>query len=237
MISVGTWCDLFDNNPRPVLWSDGQAQALYCSACRFWSSSFVTDVCERCGKRLRPGYLNDLREAVWEMIRRTSGAIWMIQTRHGPSPAAGMGIPPGLSDRLWLAVGVSTQADVDRLLVEGSQLWERRIGKLVLVAEPLLEPLDLRGLWKYVGWLIVGGEYRHATWSSHLCRLTNLANMYRLIEEARTYQVPVWVTQLGSWVIDPGLPNRRLTLDDPQGRTWDEWPSDLRIRERPRMTR
>lgn len=88
--------------------------------------------------------------------------------------------------------------------------------------EPLIErvEIDIAG----IDWLIVGGE------SGPGARPFDLAWARELRERCREEGVAFFCKQLGAAPVENG---ERLTLEDPHGGEWNEWPRDLRVREMP----
>ncbi|WP_338287145.1 DUF5131 family protein [Luteolibacter sp. LG18] len=91
-----------------------------------------------------------------------------------------------------------------------------------LSVEPLWGPveLDLRG----IDWVIVGGE------SGPYAKEFHLEWARALRDQCRREGKAFFLKQLGRRPVDGGS---SLSLKDPHGGDWSEWPEDLRIREMP----
>lgn len=95
------------------------------------------------------------------------------------------------------------------------------------------------GRWRYQvtraggpSWVIIGGE------SGPGARPFNLAWARRIVEDVRAGGAAPYVKQLGRVVHEDRAGQRhRILLNDDHGGDWDEWPDDLRVRERPPATR
>lgn len=91
-----------------------------------------------------------------------------------------------------------------------------------LSVEPLREsvPLNLEG----IDWVIVGGE------SGPGAHPFDLAWARSLRDQCQDTGAAFFLKQLGSQAVDHGFV---VPLKDSHGGNWDEWPSDLRIRDVP----
>lgn len=109
------------------------------------------------------------------------------------------------------------------------QLRRTPVRRRFLSIEPLLEDLgdvDLCGM----DWVIVGGE------SGHSARRLDVEWVERLIAAARRDGVPIFVKQLGLHPYMGDAPFRIIDSEgkkDRKGKTIEEWPEHLRIREFP----
>ncbi|MGH2731424.1 MAG: DUF5131 family protein [Actinomycetota bacterium] len=183
------------------------------------------------------------REKLWRLIEQTPWLEWQLLTKR-PENVGGMA-PWGSSwpPNVWLGVSAENQ-----------EFAERRIHRLLQIpaalrfvsAEPLVGPIDLRGLRApnsapidcpggevidprdgidaacpdRIHWVIAGGE------SGPGARPMDLAWARRLVADCRSVGVPVFVKQLGSaWAKDRHA--------DPKGGDWELWPKDLAVREMP----
>lgn len=119
-----------------------------------------------------------------------------------------------------------------------------------LSCEPLLAPVDLRtGIYEGppgahlgtslqgIDWVIVGGE------SGREARACNVAWIKAIVEQCQQENVPVFVKQFGSHVIESADPGDdtpfdpdatvRIRLKDNKGGNPEEWPEHLRVRQFP----
>ena len=116
----------------------------------------------------RPGTIAMMREAFFDLIRRTPWLDWLLLTKR-PNllkisnwwPKTG---PPQAPlhqhirlENVWLGVSVSDQRSTDARLFGLREL----AGKLWVSVEPLLGPIDLVETWRKVlvpDWIVIGGE-------------------------------------------------------------------------------
>jgi protein gp37 len=95
-----------------------------------------------------------------------------------------------------------------------------------LSVEPQIEPIDLR-LWLHgLNWVIQGGE------SGNASRPFDLAWITDVLGQCRAAGVPLFVKQLGSYVLSSG---HRMSFEDDHAGNWTEWPDEIRLREMPRL--
>lgn len=123
---------------------------------------------------------------------------------------------------------------------EDQQRADERIPHLLAVpaecrflsCEPLLGPLDLARHLATGGihWVIVGGESNQGGMKA---RPFDLDWADQIIGQCRTHNVPVFVKQLGSRPLAPGL--GVLRTKDKHGGDIEEFPPNLAIRELPRL--
>jgi protein gp37 len=166
-------------------------------------------------------------------------------------------VPRWPLENVWLGVSVEDQERADERI---PHLLRTPAAVRFLSCEPLLGPVDLSrwlfatchpgcgwingspvrevpdgchqcgqgGPYERLDWVIVGGE------SGPGARITDAADIRRLVEQCRAGKVPVFVKQLGRVAIDTdwhGL--APLSLRDPKGGDLSEFPEDLRVREFP----
>jgi protein gp37 len=225
---------------KPLTWRE-PARVFTCS----WSDWFIREA-------------DPWRPEAWDVIRRTPHLTYQILTKRPARiprclpPDWGNGYP-----NVWLGVSVEDQATADARI---PQLLDTPARVRFLSCEPLLGPVDLSrwlfatchpgcgwingspvrevpdgchqcgqgGPYERLDWVIVGGE------SGPGARITDAADIRRLVEQCRAGKVPVFVKQLGRVAIDTdwhGL--APLSLRDPKGGDLSEFPEDLRVREFP----
>jgi protein gp37 len=135
---------------------------------------------------------------------------------------------------VWVGVSVEDQARADERIP-----WLLPIPARVrfLSVEPLIGAVDLftdeqdppvpHGSGG-IDWVIVGGE------SGAHSRPCNTDWIRRIVKLCKYCEVPVFVKQLGAFVIEEkGSQRRRIMFDHPKGGDPSEWPDDLRVRKFP----
>jgi protein gp37 len=167
------------------------------------------------------------RERLFRMIVQTTSLDWLLLTKR-PSNVLRM-VPPewraGFPPNVWLGVTTENQENLER---RAPALLACPARVHFLSYEPALDDLDLApylGGPGRVSWVIVGGE------SGAHARPMCLRRIERTIATCRDAGVAVFVKQLGSVPLAPGL--ARLRLRDRNGGQIDEWPESLRVREHP----
>jgi protein gp37 len=139
---------------------------------------------------------------------------------------------------LWLGTSVTEPKylhRVDQLMEIGDDTMTR-----FLSIEPLVAQVSLGGRLGTgrIGWVIVGGESGARLgrlpvtgWQArHVARPFDLEWARSIARECHEANVPYFLKQLGTNVIDSGKPIR---LRDSHGGDWHEWPRDLAVREVP----
>lgn len=150
---------------------------------------------------------------------------------------------------VWIGVSVEDQRRADERI---PLLLQAPAALRFLSVEPLLERVSLLrwtcdehgrqhiGAPSGIGWVIVGGE------SGPGARRFDVAWARSIIAQCKAAGVPVFVKQLGAFVIDErrsGWPSgtkfgaRRVFLNDRKGGDMSEWPEDLRVRQMPEVRR
>lgn len=136
---------------------------------------------------------------------------------------------------LWLGTSAEDQATAEERV---PWLLRTSAARRVLSAEPLLGPMSLRPQWLEPGggaldWVIVGGE------SGPNARPFNLLWAESLIAQCRSMEVCCFVKQLGSKPVYSAAVGARhelpaaFLIKDKKGGNIEEWPENLRVRERP----
>lgn len=175
--------------------------------------------------------LSDARARLWDLIRRTPMLTWQVLTKR-PENIARM-LPAGDYPNLWLGVTVENEDYRWRVdaLAEARQQVRCPVG--FVSAEPLLGPLTLGAKLASIDWLIVGGE------SGGGARPFLLDWVRSLIAQCRAARVACFVKQLGRSPADTDAAGTRIPLrlrsDPAHGGDWFEWPSDLCVRQFPRL--
>jgi protein gp37 len=148
---------------------------------------------------------------------------------------------------VWIGTSVENQKAADERI---PHLLKTPAAVRFLSMEPLLGPVDLQPIINKYGefknnqgincdWVIIGGE------SGKNARPCNVEWIRDILHQCTMAGVPCFVKQLGSlpYTTHPGWDEPHefdsvyddvLELRDSHGGDWDEWPSDLRVREFPK---
>ena len=150
---------------------------------------------------------------------------------------------------VWLGTSIENQQTADKRI---PHLLRCPAAVRFVSAEPLLGEIDLNMAcgWKIaigccsdnhpsfgslgIHWLITGGE------SGHGARPCNIEHIRSLVEQCHTFDVPVFVKQLGSNAWDDSLikwgaqcAENSLHLKSRKGSDISEWPAELQVRQIP----
>jgi protein gp37 len=195
-------------------------------------------------------------DEVFDVMARTPRHTYQILTKRADRMLAYMreGVERPLPN-VWLGVSVEDQQHADERI---PQLLQTPAAVRFISAEPLLGPVNLHvqyltagESWPALDWVIVGGE------SGRGARPCAEEWIQRVVQQCQSASVPVFVKQLGAYVVseyrtapaemmsDPE--GARRDFSAPNGEVWacragfrdrkgadpDEWPAELRVREFP----
>lgn len=193
----------------PLKWKD-PAKVFTCS----WSDFFIEEA-------------DEWRNEAWNVIRNTPHLTYQILTKR----------PELISDRLpddwgtgypnvWLGTSVENM----------DSLW--RVGTLRTIPhnfvkfvsfEPLIEYIDRPNL-EGIHWAIIGGESGNEN-GRYLYRPCQIGWIDDLRLDCQTQGVSVFVKQTGTAIA------KEMKYKDSHGGDMNEWPSYLRVREFPELSR
>jgi protein gp37 len=178
------------------------------------------------------------RARLWPLIEQTPWLDWQLLTKRPENVVEMAPWANGWPANVWLGTSVENQEWANRRL---PVLREIPAKIRFLSCEPLIGPVDLTAIrvgdarmWgiDWVDWVIVGGE------SGAKARHMDVGWALSLVEQCRDRDVPVHVKQLGSvWARGMFWAGERVSTTDPKGGDWTRWPSALRVREYPVVTR
>lgn len=176
-----------------------------------------------------PYTLNDARERLWHLIRKTPALTWQILTKR-PENIARM-TPCGEWPNVWLGVSVENAEYLWRVdvLADVPQTFPVRF----LSLEPLLGPLPtLKSVLGGIQWVIVGGE------SGGEARSMDVQWVRDIVRQCRQAKVMCFVKQLGRspFETDEGTGRRyqlRMIHDGGHGGDMRDFPHSVRVREFP----
>lgn len=181
------------------------------------------------------------RTDLWRLIRSTPHLRWQLVTKR-------VGNVPKMLPRDWqhgLGIGrtlgvdyrhvgiIATMVDQEEWLRDGPKLLALKQAGVRWVGvsyEPALGPIRLAEVagCEALDWMICGGE--SAQYGK--CRTFHLSWPRDLLAECRSYHIPFFMKQLGSW---PFFDGRLIKVKDRAGADPGEWPADLRVREMPQV--
>jgi protein gp37 len=184
--------------------------------------------------------LNPWRLRLWDLIAVTPWLDWQLLTKR-PENVADMVPWSGFMGRtwpanVWLGTTVEDQKRADERI---PALLEIPARVRFLSCEPLLERVDL---WEAryrlpggalgsafawgtgIDWVIIGGE------SGGKARPFDIVWAQDLIQQCERGGAAVFCKQLGA---RPNVGGTLIKLADLKGGDWDEWSSDLRVRQFP----
>ncbi len=182
---------------------------------------FVSDMGDAFSRRSDFGYL---QEEVDKSIVTKDGRrhLWLWLTKRPDSMAAFSSQIGGFSSNVCAMTTITSSKQLGRV----GRLQQVDAQSRGLSIEPLWDSvadrIDLGG----IDWVIVGGESGAAA----KVKPFELEWARELKQRCQEEGVAFFVKQLGRRPVDGA---DELTLSDPHGGDWDEWPMDLRVREMP----
>ncbi len=213
MLRASRWSDLSGRQRAKKPWLNGMPRLI-----------FVSDMSDALSESVEFDYLN---EEVIENVTSDAGQrhCWLWLTKRPQRMAAfSRQLDRDWPTNLWVATSITTQKSTSRikhlLNVGGSETMR------FLSVEPQWEAIDLQDWLPEIDWVIQGGESGadahpfHVEWAESLIRQCNDA------------EVPYFLKQLGSNVCCKGA---RTRYQHSHAGNWDEWPSDLRVRQFPEL--
>ena len=190
---------------------------------------FVSDMGDSLSKSISFEYLeSEIIEAVTSPAGQRHRWLWLTKrpARMAEFSARREDWDTSWPTNLWVGTSVTTQETASRLEAL-AEVGNERTVRFVSV-EPQLEEVALERYLPAIDWMIQGGE------SGADPRPFDVRWARRLRDECRAAGVAYFLKQLGAHALDEGEP---LALHDGHGGDWDEWPSDLRVREVPATVR
>ncbi len=155
------------------------------------------------------------RLKLWTLIGQTPWLNWLLLTKRPENVLTMVPWSPPWPDNVWVGTSVGLQQRAEERL---SFLLEVPAVVRFLSCEPLLGPLDLSAWIAQLQWIISGGE------SGSQARPMDLAWPRSLRDQCRQTHVPYFFKQIGGRYHGSG--GRAL-----DGRTWDELPPEVPVRE------
>lgn len=189
---------------QPLKWKDGRL-IFTCS----WSDWFIAEA-------------DEWRSEAWEIIRQTPRHTYQILTKRPERIKENLpDFFDEIVDHVWIGVSVENQDFVSRI----EFLHDLPCIKFASF-EPLLEEIEWDDTMNKLDWIIIGGESGNET-GEYRYRPMELEWADKLVKEAKSHNIPVFVKQLGTYQA------KQLRLKDRHGGDVNEFPSYLRFREYP----
>ncbi|MEQ8784655.1 MAG: DUF5131 family protein [Pirellulaceae bacterium] len=188
---------------------------------------FVSDMSDALSKSVTFGYLLD---EVIASVTSTQGQrhhwLWLTKRPKRMAEFSAWLRERGVEwpSNLWAGTSITDQATTSRIKHLLNVGDEKTIH--FLSVEPQVEDINPDPWLPLVDWLIHGGE------SGHSARPFELRWANKLIERCHRHDVPYFLKQFGSHVVDE---SGRLRLHDKHGGDWHEWPERVRVREVPKV--
>lgn len=210
------WPDLRGKNRSDKPWLDGLPRLI-----------FVSDMSDALSKVVTFDYLKDeVIDNVTSEQGRRHHWLWLTKRPKRMAKFSAWLKQRGVEwpSNVWAGTSITSQKTTSRikhLLNVGNEETIR-----FLSVEPQVEEIDLDEWLSKVDWLIHGGE------SGHGARPFDLRWATSLIERCRNHDLPYFLKQLGSQVVDG---SGWLSFEDNHAGDWEEWPKSVRVRELPRV--
>ena len=172
------------------------------------------------------------RDWAWDIIRKHPQHQWQILTKR-PERILQC-LPPDWGegwDNVWLGVSIENEDYFYR-----AEILSKIPAKIRFIsAEPLLDELDLlqlksgRRIIDDFHWVIIGGESGNDI-GKYLYRECKVEWMMKIIADIKNHapHVAVFNKQLGTHLA------KQMKLKDKHGGNWDQWPTELKVREFPK---
>ena len=214
MSKASRWSDLRGTTRPDKPWLDGYPRLI-----------FVSDMGDSLSRNVSFDYL---RDEVLEAALTTHGQrhrwLWLTKRPHRMAEFSTWLSDLGIAwpSNVWVGTSITTSSSTNRvnsLLRVGDSDTTR-----FLSIEPQIAQIDLGPWFPKLDWIIQGGE------SGRAPRTFDVAWARQLRDSCRQYKIPYFLKQLGANPVESGA---RLRLRDSHGGDWDEWATDLRIRELP----
>lgn len=160
------------------------------------------------GEATRDALIEGSSQALYAKSHSDDPSMWLAV--HQPLP------------NVWLGVSVEDQQRADERI---PLLLQTPAAVRFISAEPLLGPIDLHSPVleadsdDYLDWVIVGGE------SGPGARRCDVSWVRSIAEQCRAAHVPVFVKQLGAFIVDRN--DAGFMGDEP-----DHWPEDISFEDR-----
>jgi len=211
MLRASRWSDLAGKDRAEKPWLNGLPRLI-----------FVSDMSDALSDSVEFSYLK--REII-DVVTSTNGLRhrWLWVTKRPQRMAAfSQWIEMAWPENLWIATSITTQnttARIKQLLSVGDAKTLR-----FLSVEPQWEPIRLDDWLPKIDWVIQGGESGS---NSHEFHIEWAESM---ISQCKLHNVPYFLKQLGTNVCWKG---KRKTFHHTHAGDWNEWPTNLRIRQLP----
>ncbi len=209
--TAAKWSDLSGTSRASAPWRDGLPRLI-----------FLSDMSDLLSRAIDFEYIRD--EVITNVLSLHGRRhIWLWLSKR-PGRMAEFGKWLAASGLPWPRNLVAMTSLTDAGTVGRVKKLTNVMGALRgLSVEPLYSAvrLPLQG----IAWVIIGGASGGA--AAHPFELGWARDIMKQCKDAG---VACFIKQLGANVVDRGSP---VSLRDPQGGDWDEWPLDLRMREFP----
>lgn len=213
MRRASRWSDLSGRKRKNKPWLDGMPRLI-----------FVSDMSDALSESVEFDFL---KEEVIDNVTSEDGQrhCWLWLTKRPQRMAAfSRRLEQNWPTNLWVATSITTQKSSSRIkhLLEVGDSETTRF----LSVEPQWESINLQEWLPEIDWVIQGGESGsdahpfHVEWAESL------------IKQCQEADVPYFLKQLGSNVCWKGTQSRYVHS---HAGNWDEWPSDIRVRQFPEL--
>jgi len=174
------------------------------------------------------------RDAAFVVVDECEWLDFLVLTKRPeniPAMLSEIGKNGGYRHNVWLGTSISEQRDAVKQIPD--LLKAKHLCRYVFLSvEPQLEDIDLTPWLGALDWVIVGGESDQGAGKA---RVFNINWARKILRQCRQHNVSCFIKQLGSNIVAPTMsdPGKHLALKDSHGGDWNEWPSDLKVRDCP----
>jgi protein gp37 len=214
MADAAGWSDLTGTARKAKPWLDGLPRLI-----------FVSDMSDALSAAVPFEYLEaEIVGTVASPNGQRHQWLWLTKRPDRMSEFSAMLSKKGVQwpTNLWAGTSITTQGTtgrVNHLLRVGNESTIR-----FLSVEPQHGAIQLDEWLPRLNWVIQGGE------SGRKAHPFQVEWAHDLIRQCRTAHVAYFLKQLGSAVFNRGRP---LKFADSHAGNWDEWPTEIRLREMP----
>jgi protein gp37 len=214
MTKAARWSDLSGKARPDKPWLDGQPRLI-----------FVSNLTDALSKVVPFEYLKaEIIDNVTSDRGRRHQWLWLTKRPQRMARFSAWLARQGATwpTNLWAGTSITdrkTLTRVEPLLRVGNEETHN-----FLSVEPQIELIDLAKWLPRIGWVIQCGE------AGKDARPFDLDWARFMLVQCREFEVPYFLTQLGTVVLDGGEP---VEFQHRRAGDWNEWPAELRVREFP----
>ena len=215
MAEAARWSDLAGTDRPDSPWLNGLPRVI-----------FISDMGDALSKAIDFAYLKtEVIDVVSSPLGQRHEWPWLTKRPARMAKFSAWLMERGIPwpNNLWAGTSITSRNTTRRIAPLVGVGNERTIH--FLSVEPQWQAIDLSPWLPQLGWVIQGGQ-------SAKKKVFDTAWARDVRDQCNAANVPYFLKQLGSHVIHGGY---RIKFEDGHGGDWDEWPSDLCVRQMPHV--